>query len=193
METGTAAKIHRIRLRFERDFTQLPNTWLRDKRLSRSARGLLAEIMTHDESYSITLEGLVDSGTEGRDALRRMTKELEQFGYLTRVRKRRSGGRMAGFDWVVQDPFEGVYKSRSTTSDYPTSAKPTSVAPSTVEPTPIEDQAKKISRLPEATPEGPVDNSASLCSAHWRIGRPCEAEASGYCKHCAQRVEVVAS
>ena len=53
---SSSATITRIHLKFERDFTQLPNAWLRDRRLSRGARGLLGEIMTHDtEAFQLCL------------------------------------------------------------------------------------------------------------------------------------------
>ncbi|WP_157532376.1 hypothetical protein [Microbacterium sp. TNHR37B] len=206
--TAQSARITRVQLRFERDFTQLPNAWLRDRRLSRGARGLLAELMTHDtSSYQITLDALSGAGLEGRDALRRMVSELERYGYLHRVQKRRAHGRMAGHDWVIQDPFEGVDEHgaspllapvdnpRRTASDYPTSAKPTSAPPSSVKPTPIEDQVKNKDHVP-AQPQGtmvaPVDNLGAVrwsderCPANYRNGAH-ELGHYGKCVHCAER------
>lgn len=99
--------LRRAKMRFERDFTQLPNTWLRDKRISRGARGLLAELMTHDVGYDVSLQGLAAMGTEGKDALRRMVTELERFGYLSRHRAR-AKGKFGGTTWTLMDPFDGV-------------------------------------------------------------------------------------
>lgn len=205
---SSSATITRIHLKFERDFTQLPNAWLRDRRLSRGARGLLGEIMTHDtEAFQLTIEGLVATGLEGRDALRRMIAELERYGYLHRIQKRRQGGRLAGHNWVIQDPFQGVdghgaaplvpvdnslHVDDHTVSDFPTSVKPTSVPPSTVNPTPIEDQSKNRNHDP-AQPQGaPVDNfgvvrwSDDRCPGNYRDGQH-ELGQHGMCIHCHER------
>jgi hypothetical protein len=102
--------IHRTRLSFEGRFVQIPNEWMRDTRLSRRARGLLAEIMTHSEGWTLTLESLVERGTEGRDALRSAIKELEDCGYLRRNRVRDDQGRLGGIDYILQEPDTYVGK-----------------------------------------------------------------------------------
>lgn len=96
--------ITRNRLSFERNFVQVPNEWMRDKRLSRRARGLLAEIMTHSVGWEITVESLVENGPEGRDAIRGAISELESAGYLTR-QTTRSGGKFSGTDYMIQEPL----------------------------------------------------------------------------------------
>lgn len=103
--------IKRTRLAFEANFTRIPNEWLRDKRLSRRARGLLAELMTHQVGWDITVESLMEGGTEGRDALLKALAELEAYGYLTRQRTR-EGGKFKGTDYVITDPHaEGAAES----------------------------------------------------------------------------------
>lgn len=96
--------IKRTRLAFEDHFTQVPNAWLRDTRLSRRARGLLAELLSHREGWEVTLESLVATGPEGRDAIRSAVGELEECGYLQRQRQRADGGRLAGIDYHLTDP-----------------------------------------------------------------------------------------
>lgn len=97
--------IRRARLAFESQFVQIPNEWLRDTRLSRRARGLLAEIMTHESGWEITIESLVEKGPEGRDALRAAIRELEDAGYLRRERQK-TDGKFSGMDYVLQMPPE---------------------------------------------------------------------------------------
>lgn len=97
----------RPRLKFESEYTQIPNRWLRDKRLRRSARGLLAELMTHEPGYQVSIAVLIASGQEGRDAVRSSVLELERNGYLQRV-ERRKFGRYAGDVWELRDPFEAA-------------------------------------------------------------------------------------
>lgn len=103
--------ITRTRLQFENHYVQIPNAWLRDQRLSRRARGLLAEIMTHDVGWHLTTETLTEAGPEGRDAIRGAIIELEAAGYLTRV-TRREGTKFAGVDYVLSDPFAEVDRSK---------------------------------------------------------------------------------
>lgn len=105
--------ISRGKMPFERDFVQLPNGWMRDKRLSRRARGLLAELMTHEPGWKTSMEQLVAGGPEGRDAIRAAIKELEETGYLRRTRTK-SRGRFDGYDYMLCDPTSTVTDFQAT-------------------------------------------------------------------------------
>lgn len=105
--------IRRTRLLFD-NYAQVPNAWMRDTRLSRKARGLLAELLTHRVGWEITLESLVAGGPEGRDAVRSAIKELERCGYLERQRARREDGTFSGANYELREP----------TSDNPTQDEP---------------------------------------------------------------------
>lgn len=85
-------------------FTIVPNDWLRDRRLSRRARGLLAELMSHQVGWEITIESLVEAGPEGRHAIRMALAELEAAGYLQRVQGRAETGHWGGTDYIITDP-----------------------------------------------------------------------------------------
>lgn len=98
--------ITRNLLRFETQFVQVPNTWVRDKRISRKSRGLLVELMSHSVGWEITVASLVAGGPEGRDAVRGALLELEEAGYLQRVIKKTAKGRFDGVDYELSDPFE---------------------------------------------------------------------------------------
>lgn len=113
--------IIRTRLVFEDSYTQIPNAWMRDKRISRKARGLLAEMMTHREGWEVTIDGLSDAGPEGKDAIRSGIKELEENGYLTRRRARSDGGTFGGIDYEITDPF-----AENPTEPMPPTPTPTS-------------------------------------------------------------------
>lgn len=102
----TEATLIRTRIRFERDFTQLPNAWLRDNRLSFRARGVLSMLMSHEPGkFKVTLKALANDNPEGIDALRAAVQELEQQGYLRRYRKAR-GGQFQPDTWEICDPHE---------------------------------------------------------------------------------------
>lgn len=89
---------------FTRDFTQIPNAWVRDARLSHRARGVLAVLMSHKDGWQTSTEQLVENGTEGRDAIRKAIGELESAGYLKRVTLRNETGNFAGAAYITQCP-----------------------------------------------------------------------------------------
>lgn len=137
--------IRRTRLAFEDHYTQVPNAWVRDARLTRKARGLLVELMSHRVGWNITIDSLIRDGVEQRDAIRSMLIELEKFGYLTRERERNADGTLAGTDYIITDPW-----ADSPTSDEPTSENPTLVDPPLKKTNLSEDQSQELGAPPRA-------------------------------------------
>lgn len=75
----------------------VPNDTARDKTLSFRSRGILALLLSHDDGFNITADGVAKEGTEGRDAVRTSFKELETAGYLRRTKVRdAASGRLSG-------------------------------------------------------------------------------------------------
>jgi hypothetical protein len=113
---------------FDGQFTQVPNTWLRDKRISLAAKGLIAQLLSHRPGWSITLQTLAIHNACGRDKIRTLIRELEAAGYLHRSENQRHNeqGHLAGFDYTTADP---------PLWDLPTKAKPTKVEPTKENPT----------------------------------------------------------
>lgn len=97
--------IRRTLMKFETEFTQVPNAWLRDERLSRRARGLLAELMTHRVGWRVSIASLQKAGPEGRDALRAAVLELVEVGYLRLSQGRGARGRFNEIEYELCDPF----------------------------------------------------------------------------------------
>lgn len=85
-------------------FTIVPNGWIRDARLSRRARGLLFELMSHEPGWETSAERLAKAGTEGVAALKSALKELEACGYLVRETTRDGRGRLTGTRYIITDP-----------------------------------------------------------------------------------------
>lgn len=104
---STAGTLVRERLAWERDFTQVPNIYARDKSLSWVARGILLWLMTQDDGYQVSMSAIEQaSWKEGREAVRSAIAELEKAGYLHRQQKRGKGGRLAGYVFHLRDPFQ---------------------------------------------------------------------------------------
>jgi hypothetical protein len=89
-------------------FTIVSNDWMRDKRLSFAARGLLAWLAGHADGFDITEAAIIEAGPDGRGAVRTMTEALEKAGYLKRDRTYHvSGG--STVDYILTDPREGNF------------------------------------------------------------------------------------
>jgi hypothetical protein len=88
---------------FEKDYTRVPNRWIRNAAVSRRARLVLIEILSHDPEWEISESTLIDAGIEGRDAIRDACNELEAHGYLVRQQKR-DAGQFAEAHYELADP-----------------------------------------------------------------------------------------
>ncbi len=102
---------------FDDHFTQIPNHWLRDSRLTFKARGLLGLVMSHSAGWSLSINLIAEQNQEGKDAVRSAIAELSQFGYLTREQVNEFG-RYGESIWTTHDP-----------SDNPMTENPTTVNP----------------------------------------------------------------
>ncbi|MER5951199.1 hypothetical protein ABT127_34695 [Streptomyces sp. NPDC001904] len=89
-------------------YTTVFNQAVRDRRLSRRARGLLVELLSHQDGYGMSLAKLVRNGPEGRDALATALGELEDRGYLHRARERDARGRLKDIHYYLTDMPAGV-------------------------------------------------------------------------------------
>src|SRR4029453_6314262 len=75
-------------------FTVIPNSVLRDSRLSFRARGILDYLLSHQDGFCTSARSMAEeSPTEGRDAILTGLTELETFGYLRRPRSQGDNGR----------------------------------------------------------------------------------------------------
>jgi hypothetical protein len=91
---------------FDDHFTQIPNAWLRDSRISLGAKGLLAQLLSHAPGWRISQESLAHVNGVGRDAIRTVINELLEAGYLDRSenRERTDKGYLGGYTYTTQDP-----------------------------------------------------------------------------------------
>lgn len=88
---------------FDHSFTQIPNQWLRDNRLTFKARGLLALLLSHSEGWSLSISSLAQNNLEGKHAIGEAIHELENYGYLKR-RQVNENGRFGEVVWETCDP-----------------------------------------------------------------------------------------
>ena len=86
------------------NYIRISNATARDMRLTRRARGLLVEMLSHTDGWRTDAVSLAASGQEGREAIRAMLKELETFRYLKRVRTQGAKGRWSTMTYVFDRP-----------------------------------------------------------------------------------------
>lgn len=91
-------------VRHERDFTQIQNTTLRDERLSFRARGVLAWLLSHIDTWEVSRDQIARNGTEGVTAIRSAQAELTALGYLERVEARTEAGTIYYITNVYESP-----------------------------------------------------------------------------------------
>lgn len=72
---------------FPGGFSRISNYAMHDMTLTMKARGLLAFMMSLPDGWDGTAAGLADICIEGETAISSMLNELEQHGYLVRVKK----------------------------------------------------------------------------------------------------------
>lgn len=96
--------IIRRNLNFDRGFTRIPNAWVRDKDLSLKAIGLLTQLMSHQDGWSVSIQSLASQNSCGRDAIRSAVQELEKAGYLKRSQPRTQSGSFESWIWETCDP-----------------------------------------------------------------------------------------
>jgi hypothetical protein len=93
---------------FDDHFTQIPNDWVRDSRLTLKAIGLLTQLMSHRPGWNMSVSSLARFNKTGVDTIKSAVKELELYGYLTRSDKQEHNddGTFADFIWTTADPFQ---------------------------------------------------------------------------------------
>lgn len=106
---------------FDDHFTQIPNAWVRDERLSFKARGLLVLILSHTAGWSLSINTLAKQNQEGKDAIRAAINELEMLGYLSRSQQNENG-RFGESIWTTNDPAD-IPSSENPPSENPTTKK----------------------------------------------------------------------
>ncbi|SHN36493.1 hypothetical protein [Actinacidiphila paucisporea] len=98
-------QIHRSR--HARGFTVLPNTLLQDRRLSYTARGLLADLLSRPDGWREDGRHMADTSPQGRLTVAKALRELTAAGYYRVERVRRPDGTFVSESHVYDSPQLG--------------------------------------------------------------------------------------
>jgi hypothetical protein len=113
---------------FDDHFTQIPNNWLRDRRLSLKAIGLLAQLMSHAPGWSLSINSLASYNGMSKEAIRGAIKELEGLGYLIKQQER-DNGRFGESNFITCDPTEEPLTERPEKEDKSSASLPLAEKP----------------------------------------------------------------
>ena len=104
----------------DEQFVIISNSVLRDKRLSLSARGLLAYMLTFSDEWVFSFEGLVELTSCTRYEIKTILKELKRTGYVRTVQPKTNNGQFDSCSYeiyeipLVEIPSSGKTVSRNT-------------------------------------------------------------------------------
>ena len=144
-----------ITVRRRTGFTVLPNSTLRDSRLTLKTRAVLAIMVSMPDDWDYTVSGLAVICGVGKDAVRTSLRELEANGYLTRVQRHNEAGHFSRNEYIVTDEPTGG--GEIPLSDRPSTAEPLTDEPLTDNPT---QQNKDCTNTPYSPPKGDVSKSS---------------------------------
>lgn len=146
-----------IRVEHTRDYTVMSNCHLRDERLSLRAIGLMSKMLSNADSYQYTVAGLAATCKEGRDAVRKALKELEDAGYLVREQAHGANGKFGSSDYVLyehpQTAESPLTENQSTADEPPLTEKPLTVLPLTEKPTQRSTNLEEVLDIPPIAPQ----------------------------------------
>lgn len=98
-----ASQLLIVRRRHAGNFTQIPNSLIRNEHLSLKALGVIVHLLSLPPGCRISLEGLCAARKEGETAMRTAIKQLESLNYMRIVRDRSASGRFIQSRWIVSD------------------------------------------------------------------------------------------
>lgn len=123
------------RRKYDRDYCQMANEFLKDTRLSWKAKGIIAYVQMLPDDWVLNMRDLTNRATDGRDSLYSGIKELEKFGYCSKIMQRNPDGTIAGFAYEICDKAIFQPFTENPVMDAPQPENPDTVKPDTEKPT----------------------------------------------------------
>lgn len=140
-----------FRVEKNHSYTVMANHHLRDERLSLKSKGLLSLILSLPDDWRISIEGMTQFSSDGKDAIRSAIRELTDAGYITRAQTHSEAGTFSGYDYIVHET-----PVASPSSGFPTMEKPTTGNPTTENPT-LRNTDRLSTNIPPIVPQSAAD------------------------------------
>lgn len=85
------------------DFTVIDNNIFKNKKLTLKAKGMICTMLSLPDDWNFSEEGLTQLSNDSRTGIRSTLKELMEYGYLTRTRKRDSLGKLGEAIYTIYE------------------------------------------------------------------------------------------
>lgn len=154
------------------NYTMMSNTCLRDVNLSARAKGVYAYIMSLPDNWNLHRKELYTHFSEGRDALDRAFKELQDAGYVSKDRLRDDKQRIVGWLYTIHEtPDPELLKTRDT-GNQGSGNRPLlkTEEPSTDKNLPAEGSTRPKGRVENAHTRGKYREVAEKLARDWADG-----------------------
>ena len=102
-----------FRVKKTKDYTVMSNYHLREKEMSLKAKGLLSWMLSNDDDWDYSIQGIVACCKENETAIESALDELKKFGYLTITKlmpNQTESGRIEYVYDIHEKPEQGVEK-----------------------------------------------------------------------------------
>ena len=156
----------------DQKFVIIRNEVLQDERLSFRARGILANILSRPDNWRCSAWDLATEGREGRRAILTALTELEDFGYLKRLKSQDELGHWKTESFVYDTPVD---ESVDNSVDKPPTGVrfPDAGYPNAGKRTLLKELDKELDKTPQ-TPRKPTSTfkKRERCDYHM-MERPC--------------------
>lgn len=97
------------------DFLRIQHETLRDDRVSITARGILAYMLTMSDDWAFSINGLATALKLNKETVVKYIKELQAAGYVEIGDNRSKAGKFTGKAWTVYEiPQDHIQKNRNT-------------------------------------------------------------------------------
>lgn len=95
--------MNRIKVNKNKDYTTISNIFLKDNNLSLKAKGFLAVIMSLDDNWDFTINGICSVLKEGKTSIYNTISELKEYGYCNYLTIRDEKGIITGNDYTFNE------------------------------------------------------------------------------------------
>jgi hypothetical protein len=109
------------------NYSVIANECFKNLNLSARAKGIYGYIMTLPLNWKLYKSELYNHFTEGRDALNTAFKELEDFGYITKIQNKREDGTFLSYQYTI---YESCQITKNPQAGVPQTEKPLAGNPS---------------------------------------------------------------
>lgn len=110
--------------KIKENFSIITNNIINDERLSFGAKGVACYLLSKPESWKFYLSDIQKHSNEGLTKIKKYIKELEDIGFLVRVKVKNEKGQFIGLDYKFNLKYDKTDSQENRQLENPTVGKP---------------------------------------------------------------------